>query len=902
MRKLVSLLIFAFISMAALATHNRAGEITYTHISGFTYEVVITTCTKSSVIADRQWLNINWGDLPTGGTLDSLERESISPVPDADAQINIYRGTHTYSGPGQYLIQMADPNRNEGVHNIPNSVEEEFCVQTLLIINPQAGHNNSVQLLNPAKEEACLARVWQHNPGAYDPDGDILTYSLITPLGRDLDEDGWNDPVPGYELPDDYTESPDDIFFIDPNDGTVTWDVTSWPPGEYNIAILIEEWREVAGQLVKVGHVIRDMQILVEQCPNNPPIIEEVLDTCVEAFTNLTLQIAASDIDGDPIDLEAFGGPLTEVENQAFFTDNNDDTGVFSWTPECEEVRLNPYQVTFKATDFSTTVDLSDFMTVNITVVAPAVENPTVEPDGNSFVLNWDPNICIDHLTDLQVSQSVYKIYRRQGSYGFEPDFCETGVPDYTGFELIDTVEGLENTNYIDTEGVFFGGEFCYMIVTCFPDGAESYASEEFCASIIKEVPVMTNADVNVTDATNGEIYVAWSPATQLDQENFPGPYYYELLHGEGYGGANDVIFTSTPNANLFNEDTTFVHTGIDTETTAHTYRVNLFSGEDFVGSAFQASSLYLELESGDETITLFVNDLTPWTNTQYEIYRLDPGETDFALIATVDEPIYEDIGLPNNVEICYYVQSIGAYTVPESGTIDPILNKSQEACGFAVDLTPPCPPELSIEPDCELEQAFLTWTNPNESCELTDDTELYNLYYAPTTDQDLEFVVTLTGAELTEYIWNEEGDLNSIAGCYAVTALDSLTPDLNGDIRRNESEFSNVVCIDNCPLYFLPNVFSPNNDGSNDVFTAFPFKFVESVEFFVFNRWGIQVFETRDPLVSWDGTDQETGEICADGTYYYTARVNTIRLEGIVVEELSGTITLLDGLNPVKE
>ncbi len=51
-----------FLALVAVATHNRAGEITYRHISGLTYEITITTCTKTSVIADREWLKINWGD------------------------------------------------------------------------------------------------------------------------------------------------------------------------------------------------------------------------------------------------------------------------------------------------------------------------------------------------------------------------------------------------------------------------------------------------------------------------------------------------------------------------------------------------------------------------------------------------------------------------------------------------------------------------------------------------------------------------------------------------------------------------------------------------------------------------------------------------------------------------
>lgn len=898
--------LFVFLCFSAEATHNRAGEITYRHIEGFTYEFTITTCTKTSVIADRQWLKINWGDVPVGQILDSLERDpNIQFVPGQDAQINVYKGTHTYSGPGEYLIQMADPNRNEGIVNIINSVDQVFCVQSLLVINPQTGHNNSVQLLNSPKEQACLNRLWEHNPGAFDPDGDLLIYSLVTPLGQDLDDplDGYNEPILGYELPDEATDDTGDTFSIDPVTGTVTWDTPSWPPGEYNCAILIEEWRDVNGVLVKVGHVVRDMQILVENCPNNPPVFVQEQDVCIEAYSVFQMEVSASDPDGDQLVLDAVGGPLSQVEHLANFAGDKDGTGEFTWTPECEEVRAAPYQVVFTATDFSSSVDLVDIMTMNITVVAPPVENPVAEPSGNSINLSWDPSICEGVLSENEIENGSYKIYRRQGTYGFDPSDCEVGVPEYTGYELIGTVAGLDNTFFTDSESIFFGNEYCYMVVTCFEDGGESYASEEFCASASKDLPVLTNVDINTTDDTNGEVYIGWSPAAELDTEIFPGPYRYELFYGEGYAGATELIYSSDSDANLFNGDTTFVHTGINTRTTPLNYSVALYSGEDLVGFSSNASSIFLELEPGDEQMTLFMNFSVPWTNNSFEIYRRLPGEADFTLVGTSEDPVYTDMGIPNNEETCYYVRGIGAYDYEFAGTIDPIINDSQETCAFAVDLTPPCAPVLTIDPQCEDEIATLTFTNPNNSCEETSDAEIYNLYYAPTEGEELTLFATLEGpATDSTFIWNELGDIGSIAGCYAVTALDSLTLDLEGNLVRNESERSNIVCIDNCPLYFLPNVFTPNNDGVNDVFSAYPYRGIEDVDFKVFNRWGVLVYQTDNPSIEWDGTDLETGEICSDGTYYYTVKANTLRLSGIVEETFSGTITLLDGTNPLKE
>ncbi|MDG1260380.1 MAG: gliding motility-associated C-terminal domain-containing protein [Flavobacteriales bacterium] len=890
MRQLILFISLLLSSLSLLATHNRAGEITYSHINGFTYEITITTCTKTSVIADRQWLKIDWGDVAVGAELDSLERESIF-TQQGDAQINIYKGTHTYSGPGIYELSVADPNRNEGVINITNSVNQIFCIHSTLVINPQTGHNNSVQLLNFPKDNACLFKVFEHNPGAFDPDGDILTYSIIPPAGEDSELGGCAS-LPSYSVP-----ASDVSFGIDPVTGTVTWD-SPQQVGEYNIAILIEEWREVAGQLIKVGDVVRDMQVTVELCTNNPPEFVQEIDTCVEAYSNVSFTVEATDPDGDNIDLNAFGGPLTEVEHPGNFVDNNDGTGVFSWTPECEEIRATPYQMTFQAVDNSAQIDLVDYMTMNITVVAPAVENPAAEADGNSINLTWETHLCLDIISDVDANNATYKIYRRSGFFGFDPSDCELGVPEYTGYQLIDTVEGLTTTNYTDTQNLFYGGEYCYMIVMCLPDGSISYASEEFCAEIIKDVPVMTNADVDATDLTAGEMYVAWSPPIELDTENFPGPYHYELRHSEGLNGAANVIFTSPMQTEVVNEDTTFVHSDINTVDFGHVYTVEFYSGEDLVQVATEASSIFLELLPGDNSMTLVMNMNVPWINQTYDIYRRDPGATEFLLVGSTEEEIYEDIDLINNQEYCYYVTSNGGYDAP--GVIDPIINDSQEACASPVDLTPPCPPELNVEGDCELETATLTWTNPNDDC--ADDVTQYFVYYSPTEYGELTYLTTIEGDENVSFVFNELAQIGSIAGCYAVTALDSLLPGLDGELRRNESDFSNIFCIDNCPEYELPNVFSPNNDGSNDVFIPFPYKFIDSIDFQVYNRWGDLVFQTLDPAIGWNGTDQESGNICSDGTYFYTIKVNTIRLAGIVTESYSGTITLFDGKNPVEE
>ncbi|MEO1624124.1 MAG: gliding motility-associated C-terminal domain-containing protein, partial [Bacteroidota bacterium] len=55
-------------------------------------------------------------------------------------------------------------------------------------------------------------------------------------------------------------------------------------------------------------------------------------------------------------------------------------------------------------------------------------------------------------------------------------------------------------------------------------------------------------------------------------------------------------------------------------------------------------------------------------------------------------------------------------------------------------------------------------------------------------------------------------------------------------------------------PFIFVPNAFTPNEDGENDFFQVYGAA-IESMHLMIYDRWGRKVFETRDPQAQWDGT-----------------------------------------------
>lgn len=67
-----------------------------------------------------------------------------------------------------------------------------------------------------------------------------------------------------------------------------------------------------------------------------------------------------------------------------------------------------------------------------------------------------------------------------------------------------------------------------------------------------------------------------------------------------------------------------------------------------------------------------------------------------------------------------------------------------------------------------------------------------------------------------------------------------------------------------------VPNVFTPNNDNMNDLYTVTG-KGVSDYSIVIVNRWGNPVFESDDLNISWDGTFN--GQKCQDGVYFYVIR-----------------------------
>ncbi|MEL6142375.1 MAG: gliding motility-associated C-terminal domain-containing protein, partial [Bacteroidota bacterium] len=643
--------------------------------------------------------------------------------------------------------------------------------------------------------------------------------------------------------------------------------------------------------------MIRDMQILVEDCRNDPPeLIKDVEEICVVAGEFIEFPVTATapltDMD-QRVRLTASGGPFLVPTSAATFEPisligfaEDPLTRTFRWQTTCDHISSQPYFVVFRAEDdfFGDDSGLSTIQTVSIKVVAPPPQLVLAEESTDFVTISWELPYFCETLTDPEFEG--FTVWRRLGSNNFPIDTCETGL-EGRGYEEITSspVQEMDGGRYVFfDDDVDRGRTYCYRVLAEFSrrtpisnliiERLESIPSEEVCVQLPRDIPLLTKVDVTETDPANGGIDVCWirPDAAELDTILNPPPYRYVLSRALGFSPPeSDFQEIASFEVDAFSDpvDTCFSDTGLNTTDEVYSYRIEFFTGNqsDPLEDGIPASSVRIGAVPTDNAVDLSWQANVPWTNTEFTLFRKLPGATEFDSLTTITTTSFQDTELTNGLEYCYFVRTSGSYGV--DGIPTPLLNRSQEICTVPIDNVPPCPPVLSVSSICDRggdcnqpDNLFndLSWESPELICD-ADDVAGFRVYYATGPDATPQLVADLESPTLLDF---EHTPPSGIVGCYYVTAY---------DFNDNESELSNQVCVTNCPFYELPNAFTPNADNQNDLFVPRGLCFVERVQFQVFNRWGQVVFETEDPALNWDGKNTSGAEL-ASGTYYYVCRI----------------------------
>jgi hypothetical protein len=950
--KLLAFLVpLLLLSVKVFATHLRAADIIVEQeCNSLRYKITVRVYLNTLSGTPFGGFNpsdghLNFGD---GSPLEIIfpgQVEGPEVRPDLGPEISVasYTTFHTYGKPGIFRVTYFERDRSGGILNILNS--HDVAYSTFVIINARADHCNTIPLLQVAPvDRGCNGVVFYHNAGATDIDGDSLSYEITIPS---KDSTSF---VDGFRQPDHasfYTDfdhgneagTGRPTFKIDHVTGLITWDAPGMQ-GEYNIAFKIVEWRfDVAtGQFFVISTSIRDMQIIVENCLNERPRLDGPSNICIEAGQTLSGSFFGTDPENHPVKIEVFssifeGGPeafpatYDPVTNDFRPSDPPAQINI-EWKTNCIHVRDQAYQVVIKITDSPPDGPrLVTFHTWNIRVIAPAPAWTATEPDlvDRTAQLKWEEYSC-------QNAEKI-QLWRKVGSFPFLPGPCTAGLSIHKGYTLLREFDPSV-TSFTDTnEGrkLSVGAQYCYRLVAIFssPAGGKSYVSQEACVGpILADAPVITHVTINRTDSIDGEVEIRWTKPFDISAIQYPEPYQYEIYRAQGFTQDDEPVNVSGRISDL----TSFVDDDANTADSVYNYQIVLYSrtenNNDYnpIDTASVASSVRLTLEPGEQKMLLRWDAVVPWSNVvvsrpYHRIYRGEFGQpkNSFQLIDSVevsefgfeytDEGKFQNLPLQDDIYYSYYVETIGSYGHP---AIPLLFNHSQIASSYPVSNLPPCTPSLNVsKTDC---QAFIQSSEcgvsafENEISWSSDDLDgcrkdvvSYKLYYADELDGEYKILKVFSG----ETVYSDP--VQMLARCYKVSAVDT---------RGVESELSEAFCNENCPYFDLPNVFTPNDDGCNDVFSAYvepghpespcdvrnamacP-RFVKNVSFRVYNRWGRQLYEfTSDEAhssnINWNGKDSN-GDLLDSGVYYYKADVEFITVDpALRRKELRGWIQLL--------
>jgi gliding motility-associated-like protein len=142
---------------------------------------------------------------------------------------------------------------------------------------------------------------------------------------------------------------------------------------------------------------------------------------------------------------------------------------------------------------------------------------------------------------------------------------------------------------------------------------------------------------------------------------------------------------------------------------------------------------------------------------------------------------------------------------------------------------------------------------------------------------------ILLQGGQAATYKWSTGSETPSIevaeTGNYWLTGS-------NGNCTSSDTVH---ISIEFCPNSLeMPDLFTPNGDGSNDLFLPITYEGISRASVWIFNRWGERVYVSNKLTEGWDGTF--AGNPCSAGIYYWVLDYSTINSESF---KLNGTLHL---------
>jgi gliding motility-associated-like protein len=135
----------------------------------------------------------------------------------------------------------------------------------------------------------------------------------------------------------------------------------------------------------------------------------------------------------------------------------------------------------------------------------------------------------------------------------------------------------------------------------------------------------------------------------------------------------------------------------------------------------------------------------------------------------------------------------------------------------------------------------------------------------------------------------NTTDNIPSPSHTYATTGTYNVRLIATSNGGCSDTTLQDVIVDPEFTIY-IPNAFTPNEDGKNDVFYAFGNEITE-FHMMMFDRWGEMIFESNDINTGWDGKANNGGDVSQQGVYVYKIELKDFRGKS---HHFTGSVTLL--------
>jgi hypothetical protein len=448
MKKIFLLSMFSFLflcSNQSLASHNLGSEITYTCLGGNQYEVILSVYHDCNGVPMSNSVNVNLSSSCSNSnatlTKSTASPFDITPVCATTTSAcsggsgygihkSIYTGIVILSPCSDWQISYSSCCRNTLLANLQNPSTQSHYVSALLD-NSTAACNNSPVFESDPTLFSCIGDTTYHSFNANEIDGDSLVYSLAPCNNAANTSSTYN---AGFTATTPFTGTTS----IDAQTGLLT--VFATVAQASVICVKVEEYRNG----VKIGEVIRDIQVTMLACGNGLPKVRLINNGNIATNSAHIISI------GNPITLNFF---IYDAEVQAgtqilsaalgsnyptATTSFNAATSMFSfiWTPTAADVGTNYINIEFNDNN-------CPYIGENqYTVVIDVLSGPYVTANDDSFAGIENTPITGDVLTnDLSngvITVTNTPISPTSGTFTLLPSGTFTYTPNF-GFVGIDS-------------------------------------------------------------------------------------------------------------------------------------------------------------------------------------------------------------------------------------------------------------------------------------------------------------------------------------------------------------------------------------------------------------------------------------------------------------------------------